>query len=289
MASRYEIFCTTINAGSFTKTAELLGYSQSAVSQVIKSLENELGTTLVKRDKSGISLTIDGANYFPFIQSIASAEASLASKKKEMDGFSNSEIRIGTFTGVSRNLLPQLIQEFKESYPDVRFTLQQGNYTSISNWIKQGTVDFGFTGEESVAGLTITPIKKDEMKAVLPVNHKLTSFPTVTMKQLSKEPLILVSEGIYNLPENTFNKLSLIPNIEYVVHDDYSVLAMIRRGLGISILYDMVLDGFDQGVELRPIEGGLERTLSVAWQNFNTMPTASRKFAEFIIKRAPLI
>ena len=74
MISRYGIFCKIIETGSFTKTAELLGYSQSAVSQTIKALEQETGTTLINRRKDGTLLTVDGAAYLPYFQQIYQAE-----------------------------------------------------------------------------------------------------------------------------------------------------------------------------------------------------------------------
>ena len=78
MISRYGIFCKIIETGSFTKTAELLGYSQSAVSQTIKALEQETGTTLINRRKDGMLLTVDGAAYLPYFQQIYQAEEALS-------------------------------------------------------------------------------------------------------------------------------------------------------------------------------------------------------------------
>lgn len=115
MISRYGIFCKIIETGSFTKTAELLGYSQSAVSQTIKALEQETGTTLINRRKDGTLLTVDGAAYLPYFQQIYQAEEALERKEREMRGLENSVIQIGTFTSVSRNLLPELMREFKKS------------------------------------------------------------------------------------------------------------------------------------------------------------------------------
>ena len=82
--SKYEVFCKVIELGNFTKAAEVLNYSQSAVSQTIKALETELGTALVTRDKSGIRLTYDGRHYYPFIQAVCHAERALRQKQREM-------------------------------------------------------------------------------------------------------------------------------------------------------------------------------------------------------------
>lgn len=137
MISRYKIFCKVVEAKSFTKVAQQIGYSQSAVSQTIKALEQEMDTILISRGKEGIELTKDGKEYYPYIQAIASAETALQQKQQEMQGLEHSVIRIGTFTSVSRNILPQLMKEFKLKYPNVNFVLKQGEYTSIKNGFKK--------------------------------------------------------------------------------------------------------------------------------------------------------
>ncbi|MGN1389675.1 MAG: LysR family transcriptional regulator, partial [Bulleidia sp.] len=69
MDSRYQIFVAVVQEKSFTRAAEILGYSQSAVSQAVRSLEKELGTALIERSREGISLTEDGKEYLPYLRS----------------------------------------------------------------------------------------------------------------------------------------------------------------------------------------------------------------------------
>ena len=119
MISKYGVFCRVVDTGNFTKAAQLCGYSQSAVSQNIKALETELGVTLFDRRKDGIKLTLDGEQFMPYIRAVWTAELALEEKRREMTGLENSTIRIGTFTSVSRNLLPGLMQSFKKLHPMV--------------------------------------------------------------------------------------------------------------------------------------------------------------------------
>ena len=194
MLSRYGIFCKVIDTGSFTKAAEIAGYSQSAVSQTVKSIERELGSVLINRGKDGVSLTSDGESYMPYIRAIYSSEKALAKKRREMLGLENSTIRIGTFSSVSQNLLPNLIQQFKTQYPNIHFILKQGEYTSISKWIKDGSVDFGFVNMQRADGLIVQKFYHDEMMAVLPASHPLAKQEVVSLAQLADEPFILLDE-----------------------------------------------------------------------------------------------
>lgn len=282
MVSRYSVFCKVIDTGSFTRAAELIGYSQSAVSQTIKSIEKDLGTTLINRGKDGIRLTADGESYMPYIRTICSAEQALSQKKREMLGLENSTIRIGTFTSVSQNLLPQLMKQFKNMYPKVHFALHQGEYTSISRWVKEGRVDFGFVNMDVTEGLPVRELYRDEMMAVLPADHPLAAHESVSLAQLADEQFILLDEGDRSIPLDAFQRLGIFPNIEYKVYDDYTIFAMVRQKLGVSIMYRLVLSGCGDGIVLRPIREPLKRTVALAWQDWNTLSIAARSFAQFI-------
>ncbi len=138
MMSKYRVFCTVVELGSFTAAAERLNYSQSAVSQTIKTLEQELGTTLLSRQTHRLQLTRDGESYLPYLQEIAAAEGRLERRKAELSQLQTSELRLGTFTSVSRTYLPPRIQAFSACYPGVRFSMRQGEYDEIAQWLSDG-------------------------------------------------------------------------------------------------------------------------------------------------------
>lgn len=284
MISRYGIFCRVVEQGSFTRAAEELGYSQSAVSQNVRALEQETGGTLLSRRKDGVQLTQDGQEFYPYIQSIFQAEQALERKRQETMGLQNSLIRIGTFTSVSRNLLPPMMKRFKEKYPDVRFVLRQGEYTSIPQWIRQGEIDFGFVNQDAVEGMEIRLLYEDHMLAVLPQGHRLEEKSSLTLRDISTEPLILLDEGEHSVLLDAFHSAGLTPNLAYEVYDDYSILSMVRQGLGISVLYEKVVAGFEQGLSLRPIQESPRRRVALSWLSWDTMPYAARRFAEFLME-----
>ena len=283
MISRYGIFCRVVEQGSFTRAAAVCGYSQSAVSQNVKALEQETGVTLLRRQKDGVQLTQDGAEFYPYIQAVFQAEQALERKRQETMGLQNSVIRIGTFTSVSRNLLPPKRKALKQRYPQVRFVLRQGEYTSIPQWIRQGDIDFGFVNQDAVEGLETRLLYEDHMLAVLPQGHPLEQEERLTLRQLSREPLILLDEGEHSVLLDAFRQAGLTPNLAYEVYDDYSILSMVRQGLGISVLYEKVVAGFEQGLSLRPILEAPRRRVALSWLSWETMPYAARRFAEFLV------
>lgn len=283
MISRYGIFCKVAELGSFTRAAESCGYSQSAISQNIKALEQETGVSLLSRRKDGVQLTADGRDFFPYLQAVWQAEQALERRRQETMGLKNSVIRIGTFTSVSRNLLPPKMKAFKARYPDVRFVLRQGEYTSIPQWIRQGEIDFGFVNQDAVDSMDTRLLYEDHMLAVLPQGHPLEQKPVIPLKELSREPLILLDEGDHSVLLDAFRQAGQTPNIAYEVYDDYSILSMVRQGLGISVLYEKVVSGFELGLSLRPILEAPRRRVALAWSSWETMPYAARRFAEFLM------
>ena len=286
MISRYGIFCKVLELGSFTRAAQCLGYSQSSVSQTIKTMENELGVTLIDRKKDGIGLTPDGEEYFPYIQAVYAAEKALKQKENEMAGLENTTIRIGTFTSVSRTLLPPLMKSFQKEYPTVTFVLRQGEYTGIEQWISEGSVDLGFVCADAVTEAETHVLYEDEMMAVLPPEHPLAGESVLSLSQLAGEPFILLDEGDFSVSVESFHRQGLVPRIKYQIYDDYTILAMVKQGLGISFLYTNVLRGFDHGTEVRPLDDPPRRKVALAWKNRSTMPYAARRFADFVIQNA---
>lgn len=281
----YYAFIKAIETGSFTKAAEQLGYTQSAVSQMVLSLEQELSTTLILRSRKGISLTPDGEEFLPYIRKICNSHRELIEKLNEMQGLQSGLIRIGTFSSVTCHWLPGFIKDFKERYPSVQFELHQGNYTEISNWIKEGTVDFGFVNSSTVSNLTVTPLQEDEMIAVFPTNHPLAKYSRISLKELTNEPYILLNEGIINEPLTFFEQNHFNPNIQYEVHDPYAIMSMIEQELGVSILPKLLLNRCPYKIVSRPIYPTVVRTISLAYSDKKVLPIASRLFIDYVINK----
>ena len=282
--TRYYVFLKVVETGSFTRAAQELDYTQSAVSQMVQTLEEELCATLFHRSKSGITLTPDGQEYLPFIRAVCNACDELRRKRREMEGLEGSVIRIGTFTSVSRNWLPLLIKQFKELYPSVQFELLQGEYTNISQWIKEGSVDFGFVNPTAVSGLKTIPLYQDEMLAVLCPGHPLAVQKRLTLQSLAAEPFILLDEGEHSVVLDAFASEGLTPNLQYKVYDDYSIVSMVEQGLGVSVLYRPVLQNIAQNLVTLPLDSPVTRTVAVACRDSGALSGASRTFLRFIEK-----
>lgn len=280
--NRYIALQKIIEFGSFTKAADALGYTQSAMSQMISSLEDELSMKLLYRSRVGVKLTLEGHDLYPFIERTILQYQTMQEKAKEIKGLESGVIRIGTISSITCHWMPQLIKEFQVLYPNVQFILHQGDYSSIQEWIKVGAVDFGFITPDAVTGLQTITIKKGRMLAVLPENHKLASQSHVNLQEIVNEPFILLEEGHFSEPMEAFHANNLEPNIKFCIHDDYAIMTMVEAGLGISILAELVLRRTNYRIVSLPIEPPIIRTLAIGYKDKNSLPIASKYFIEYL-------
>ena len=114
---RYLAFLKVLEQGSFTKAADALGYSQSAVSQMIQSLEAELELTLLHRGHRGVKLSPEGESLLPYIQSAVNHYNAMLEAVRDMKQLEGGLIRIGTLSSYSSQWLPPLIRSLRRCTP----------------------------------------------------------------------------------------------------------------------------------------------------------------------------
>ncbi len=287
---RYRAFLKVVEVGSFTKAADLLGYSQPALSQMMTSLERELSMKLLYRSRYGIRLTPEGERLYPSVESAVLQYDAMRRSADEISGLETGVVRIGTVSSVSAHWLPQVIRAFWEKHPNVQIVLHQGDYSSIQEWVRTGAVDFGFVNPRAVKGLETTVVKSGEFRAVVPSGHPLATKAAVTLADLAREPFLLVESGAYGEVEEAFAAAGIVPGIRLRMHDDYSLLSMVEQGMGVSILTELVLRKTAYDVAALPIDPPVIRTLAIVTKDRRTLPLAAKVFIDELLQmRAQLL
>ena len=276
--NQYLALLRVLECNSFSDAARVMGYTQSAVSQMIKALEEELGVTLLLRSRTGVTLTREGELLLPYIRDVANAHRMLSEQAANFHGLQSGTIRIGTFTSVSSRLLPPVMKAFKEAHPNLRFELHQGVYSEIEEWVRTGVVDFGFTDASRVTPFVCEPVFRDTMLAVLPEGHPLGENIFVQVGQLKQEPFILLDEGRGGGIVHDMVAAHPEIDVQYHVADDYSILTMVENRLGIAILPELVLKNTNHRVITRQLQPQLRRTLGVIYPKREGLSTAARAF-----------
>lgn len=276
--NQYLALLRVLECNSFSDAARVMGYTQSAVSQMIKALEEELSVTLLLRSRTGVTLTREGELLLPYIRDVANAHRMLSEQAANFHGLQSGTIRIGTFTSVSSRLLPPVMKAFKEAHPNLRFELHQGVYSEIEEWVRTGVVDFGFTDASRVTPFVCEPVFRDTMLAVLPEGHPLGESIFVQVGQLKQEPFILLDEGRGGGIVHDMVAAHPEIDVQYHVADDYSILTMVENRLGIAILPELVLKNTNHRVIARQLQPQLRRTLGVIYPKREGLSTAARAF-----------
>lgn len=283
---RYKVFLRSVENGNFTKTAAEFGYTQSAVSQMIRSLEAELNITLFTRTKHGIYLTSDGKAIIPHIRKLVNDYDNMLSQSSAINHLEGATIRVGAFASVSANFLPSAIKKFKEVYPTVHFKLLQADYETIKVWIKNGTVDFGFLTADLAENMKHIHIFDDEMVMIMPKGHHCAKKKTLSMEDFAGDPFIFLDQGKKSEPLEYFKKAGVEPNLQYRVYDDYTIMNMVEQGLGISILPKLVLLRHHQDIVVRSLTPTIYRDVCIAYKNDESISLAGKFFMDAIVQSA---
>ena len=279
---KYMAFVKVVEYGSFTKTADILNYSQSGISRMINDIENEWGVTLLERSKGGVKLTGDGTKLLPYAKKICDDFEKLQNQIDELKGLQSGLIRIGTFSSVATHWLPNIIKEFQKDYPNIDYELLLGDYTEIEEWIHTGRVDCGFVRLPTSPNFDTIFLKEDKLLAVIPENHSMKDCDTFPVNALCDEPFMLLEKGAKSEISKIFENNNLKPDIRFTTWDDYAIMSMVENGLGISILPQLILKRVPYKIIAKELSVPAYRNIGIALKDIRTSPLAVKKFLEYL-------
>ncbi len=279
---KYMAFIKTVECGSFTKASEELNYSQSGISRMIRDLERAWKVSLLERDRSGVRLTTEGMKLLPYVKNICEEYQKLQMQVDEFNGLQSGLIRIGTFSSAATHWMPKIIEKFQKDYPGIEYELLLGEYTEIESWISDGHVDCGFLRLPTKPEFETIELQKDEMLVVLPEDHPLADCDKFPVEALCNYPLILFEKTAKAETAEIFEHNNLVPRVNYTTWDDYAIMAMVERGLGISILPELILKRISYHIVAKRLSVPVYRTIGLALRSQKTASLAVKRFLEYL-------
>lgn len=279
---KYMAFIKTVEYGSFTKAAEILNYSQSGISRMIHDLENEWKVVLLDRGRTGVRLTSDGMKLLPFAKEVCQKYEALQGQVDELNGLQSGFIRIGTFSSVATHWIPNIIKEFQKAYPNIEYELLLGNYREIEAWLQEGRVDCGFLRLPAQTPLDTKVLEQDPLMAVLPAGHPLAGCDRFPISAFCREPFILLEREHNTEISEIFDRFSLKPQTRFTTWDDYAVMSMVEKGLGISMLHRLILKRIPYHVVIKELDVSAHRDICFAVKNEKSAPLAVKRFSEYL-------
>lgn len=284
---KYEVIIDVCKTKNFTKTAQNLNYSQAAVSQAVKSFEDEMGFPLFKRKKSGVELLPATRDVLRSLNKIIEEEHHLQELSDSLTKAECGVVRIGTIFSIAINLLPNILKEFNQLYPNITFDIFSGEYDEIHSLLENGEIDIAFTSKDGAEGFKITELFRDEFMAVLPLNHPLTEKPALSIYDFQGYPYIPSGEKFGYEIGQIFNTVKIQPACSFHVTDELMSHKMIEAGFGISVSTKYFLDSVPTfaNVCIRPFKEHYYRILVLARNEKRFCPAATTTFIQFLNKK----
>lgn len=277
---KYEILNKVAEVHSFTKAAEVLGLTQSAVSHAVSSLEKEFGFNLIHRNRTGVTLTEDGQEMLFEMRKVLLAEEHLQQAASNILGVNKGTVRIGLISTISTHWMPNIIPIMDELYPGIRVDLREGDYYEIEQWLVNGEVDCGFLNRTSSKQFDFMPLKRDPLLCIVSNESPLYDNTEIDLLEIEDAPFIMPSYKGTNDILTNFEKYGVRPNIRFELFDEKAIVAMVEHNLGISILPQMAIGVLPENVKALPLLQESFRTVGLSTKQ--KLSPASQKFVEVL-------
>lgn len=268
--------------GSFSAAAEVMSYSPSALSRMVSELEAEWNITLLDRGRNGVSLTPRGFELLPYIQNLYEEFRHLHDKISDLNNLQSGKVRIGTISSVATHVIPLIIQEFQKEYPNIEFEILIGDYTQIEQWIHKGRIDVGFLIYPTLTQLDFTPLMQDGLLIILPEFHPLADLEKFPVTSVPNFPFILLQQGALSEITRYFETVNVTPDIRYTTIDDYAIMSMVEKGLGIGMLPELILRRAPYRIIRKELTSPAYRTIGFAVRDRSKVPSVVNRFLELL-------
>ncbi|PEM70824.1 LysR family transcriptional regulator [Bacillus pseudomycoides] len=263
--ARYEIFQKVVELGNFTRAAEQLNMTQSAVSHAIASLEKEFGHSLLHRNKQAEIRRTEFANrIFPHIQNVLKSEAAIKQEVSMQNKRLEGTLKIGAFTSAAAQILPSMLLQLKKSYSGVKVLLFEGTYGEVMEWIDNGTVDIGFVLESNVnKQMKSILVSKDEIVLGLPKNHLLANQKTIDIQQIDGMDFIMPKGPYQPLVIKNLSDYQVCPNIILEVLNCETIVNMVSQNIGITMGPELFFKSY-KNIEIKKLKQKQYRHIHLA-------------------------
>jgi len=285
--NRYKIFLKVVEIGSLTKAAELMGYTQPGISQVIKKLEDECGFQLLHRGRRGAEPTSDGKRMIPVMRELVKWNEQFIQTAALIRGLEVGKITIASYTSMAYHWIPRIIRRFKEDYPNIDIDMMEGGSQEIETWIHDKTIDIGFLSASPTQTFDTFTLKKDRILAILPKGHIMSGLEKFPLSAFGSEPFIISSAEFdidcYSVAEEYFSRFGSMPDIKYTVASaSYTIISMVENGLGLSVVPELLLKNHMQNVVAINIDPEFTRTLIMGVASVKELSPAAAKFIYYV-------
>ncbi len=272
-----------------TLAAKKLFLVQSAVSQHLAQLEQELGTQLfMRRGKRLIGLTAAGEEVLSYARQALAIRENILDVGREHVEEASGVLRIGTTHTQACYVLPAVIRAFRKLFPRVNLQINQGTPQQLVELVVTDRVDFSICTEElgEQSTLTAIPCYRWNRSLIALKEHPVLSEKPLSLERICNYPLITYTFGFTgaNHMQTTFARAGLQPNVVLTASDTDVIKTYVREGMGVGLIASMAYSPeLDPDLEARDLSQMLPwETTWVAYHKDKYLRRYQKKFIDLL-------
>lgn len=286
-AKKWNALLTAVRLGSFSKAAEALDYTQSGITHMMNSLEEQVGFPLLQRRWDGVRLTEEGEALLPAIQAVVDSNEELQRQLALVGSGRFEQVCIGTYASVSVHWLAETLARLHREMPNTELELRIGSRQELTDWLAGGSLQLALADRLEVRGADWIPLYDDPLLAVLPASHPAAAGPVFDPSALEDLPMLAAADGAVG-GNQLRHFLPGEPDVHISTEDEGVLLSMIRRGVGFSIMSELCIRDRTEGVAVLPLPEPMCRHLGLT--RLDTAPKSSpavRKLLQLLQEARP--
>ncbi|MGG0936733.1 LysR family transcriptional regulator [Brevibacillus centrosporus] len=284
---QFEYFQALAKHQNFTKAADELALTQSALSRSIAKLEEEFGVPLFERKIRGVALNQYGEILLPYVNRVIQEITQAKQEIKDMDDPFTGTISLAFIHTLGSSFVPDLIGVFREKYPGIQFQLTQDSTRKIMNLLEAGKIDLGLCSpNEQMKNKYIeaVPAIDEQLYLIVPKKHRLADMKEVELKEVANEPFVSYKHesGIREVIENLCQKAGFKPNVTFEGVGDATIAGFVAANFGVALI--PYIPGLDMSkISLLAVsKPRCRRVIQMVWRTDRYMSPAVNRFKSFI-------
>lgn len=286
-----EVFISVVRHSSFSKAAQQLYLTQPTVSTHISSLEDELGVQLVTRGKT-VSATGAGAVFYEYANTLLKMRENAAEVMKGYPNLLTSTIELASSTVPAEYILPSLLSEFREKYPNVNFIIRESNSDAVLQKLLANEVELGFTGADLRNDkCTFKKIKEDELVIITPREEKYEKLRgNMDIESIKTSPFVLRTSGSATQKEADSFLINMGIPIESLkvaayVESIEAIKQCVKNRMGIAIVSELAIKDMEENGDIlvfRVDNSFMKRNLYLVYRNDVSLSPSAELLINFI-------
>jgi LysR family transcriptional regulator, cyn operon transcriptional activator len=283
-----------VDEGNFTRASEKLFVSQPALSQQIRLLEEEIGTTLLHRAGRQIRLTGAGELLcFHLRRMFGELDAGLEAVR-ELEGVQRGTLKLGVVQTVNTYLMPKLIAEYRQQYPGIEVQIDELPDPEIIEKLDNGELFLGIgflpATNPNIEGKVLFD---EELVLIAPTSHKISQLQAIAVADLSNYPMVLLSKNFCTrrLWDDCAAQAKIQPHILAEMNSINGILATLPHLDAATVLPKLALDKTTNPklAAINLYEPTPTRSVGLLWRKNSYLCPASRAFKQLVTSFMPAI